>query len=162
MTPTPPEEVKKEDPKTSKVVVLKDSLTPMQAAEQEVVSEPAQESVKEAPKEPIKFDESKAIPKFDDVKDQKIWQKEQEKKKADELKKQGIDPSSLLTVENLHNWVQKEGNTFAWVARNTGIPEYKVAAFAKSNNIKSCYSKVKENSETQPATEEKSDPPSPT
>jgi hypothetical protein len=75
-------------------------------------------------------------------KDLKAWQKEQEGKKLAELTAAGITPESLLTAESIKRWIEEEGRTFAYVAREyVGLPEDKVADFAKKHDVKSKISK---------------------
>jgi hypothetical protein len=75
-------------------------------------------------------------------KDLKAWQKEQEAKKLAELTAAGIVPESLLTAENIKRWIEMEHRTFAYVAREyVGMPEAKVADFAKEHGVKSTISK---------------------
>jgi hypothetical protein len=77
-----------------------------------------------------------------DSKMMKKWQKEQEQKKLVELQAAGIVPESLLTVENLRQWVEKEGKTYAYVARiYLGLPESRVSEFGKKNGVLSQMSK---------------------
>jgi len=77
-----------------------------------------------------------------DSKMMKKWQKEQEQKKLAELQAAGVVPESLLTVENLRQWVEKEGKTYAYVARiYLGLPESRVSEFGKKNCILSQMSK---------------------
>jgi len=75
-------------------------------------------------------------------KDLKQWQKEQEAKKLKELTTQGILPETLLTKENIVKWIRDEHRTFAYVAREyVGMPEAKVAEFAKEHGVSSSISK---------------------
>jgi hypothetical protein len=75
-------------------------------------------------------------------KELKAWQREQEAKKLAELKANGITPESLLTAENIKRWIEGEHRTFAYVAREyVGMPEDKVADFAKGHGVKSSISK---------------------
>ena len=75
-------------------------------------------------------------------KELKAWQREQEAKKLAELKANGIVPESLLTAENIKRWIEGEHRTFAYVAREyVGMPEDKVADFAKGHGVKSSISK---------------------
>jgi len=75
-------------------------------------------------------------------KDLKAWQKQQEAKTFEALTAKGILPESLLTLENLKKWIEDEHRTFAYVAReHLGMPEAKVADFAKEHGIKSSISK---------------------
>ena len=77
-----------------------------------------------------------------DSKKMKLWQKEQEQKKLGELQAAGVVPESLLTVDNVRQWVEKEAKTYAYVAREyLGMPEAKVAEFGKKNGILSQMSK---------------------
>jgi hypothetical protein len=73
-----------------------------------------------------------------DPKDLKKWQKEQEEKKKRELDAQNINPASLLTKENLQQWIVTEKKTYAAVAREyVGLPDSMVASAAKSFGIQS-------------------------
>jgi hypothetical protein len=75
-------------------------------------------------------------------KDLKAWQKEQELKKLADLTARGIVPESLLTAENIKKWIEDEHRTFAYVAREyVGMPEARVADFAKEHGVKSTISK---------------------
>jgi hypothetical protein len=79
-----------------------------------------------------------------DSKELKAWQKEQEAKKAAELSAAGITPESLLTAESIKRWIEDEGRTFAYVAReHVGLPEATVADFAKTHGVKSKISKTR-------------------
>ena len=77
-----------------------------------------------------------------DSKELKAWQKEQEGKKLAELTAAGINPETLLTAESIKRWIEDEGRTFAYVAREyVGLPEATVADFAKGHGVKSKISK---------------------
>lgn len=79
---------------------------------------------------------------FKDPKEQKAWQKEMEAKKKAENDGAGITFSQVLTKENLRQWIEVEGKTYAWVAREkAGCPEAQVAATAQMMGIKSKISK---------------------
>ena len=79
-----------------------------------------------------------------DSKELKAWQKEQEAKKSAELAAAGITPESLLTAESIKRWIEDEGRTFAYVAReHVGLPEATVADFAKAHGVKSKISKTR-------------------
>lgn len=72
----------------------------------------------------------------------KKWQKEQEMKRAEELKAQGIQVSTLLTEENLRKWIEKEGRAYSQIARDLlGIPEHEVSEAAKKYGIQSAIAK---------------------
>ena len=80
--------------------------------------------------------------KFRPPAEMKEFQRLAVEKKRAELHAQGVDPKSLLTKENLKQWVEQEGNTYAWVAREkVGVPESEVSALAKSWGISSKISK---------------------
>jgi hypothetical protein len=75
-------------------------------------------------------------------KDLKAWQKEKEALKLQELISKGINPDTLLTVANIKQWIEEEKRTFAYVAREyVGLPEAKVADFAREHGVKSTISK---------------------
>ena len=77
-----------------------------------------------------------------DSKELKAWQKEQEGKKLAELTAAGTNPETLLTAESIKRWIEEEGRTFAYVAREyVGLPEATVADFAKGHGVKSKISK---------------------
>jgi hypothetical protein len=77
-----------------------------------------------------------------DSRELKAWQKEQEGKKLAELTAAGINPETLLTAESIKRWIEDEGRTFAYVAREyVGLPEATVADFAKGHGVKSKISK---------------------
>jgi len=70
--------------------------------------------------------------------EKKKFQKEAEEKKHAELAAQGATLSSILTKENLKKWIEEEGRTYAWVAREkAGCPSAQVTAVAKSFGIES-------------------------
>jgi hypothetical protein len=72
----------------------------------------------------------------------KQWQKQQEDKRAVQLKEEGIDGMSLLTEENLRKWLEKEGRAYAQVARDiVGVSEAIVAEAAKKYGIQSAAAK---------------------
>lgn len=73
-----------------------------------------------------------------DAKDIKKWQKEQEDKKAAELRDAGINPASLLTEANMRKWVVEEKKTFAAIAREyVGLSDGVIAAEAKKYGLQS-------------------------
>jgi len=79
---------------------------------------------------------------FRDPKDIKKWQKEQEDIKCAELKSAGTDPNSLLTKENLKKWIDVEGRTYAFVAREyVGLSETAVSQAAKELGVQSAVAK---------------------
>jgi hypothetical protein len=79
---------------------------------------------------------------YRDPKEVKKWQKAQEEKKHAELLAAGVRLETVLTKENLKQWIEVEGQTFAWVAREkAGVPDHQVAATAKALGIQSAKSK---------------------
>ena len=79
---------------------------------------------------------------FRDPKEVKAFQKTAEEAKHQENLAAGIDTSQVLTKENLKLWIEQEGRTYAWVAREkAGCPDTQVAATAQMMGIKSKISK---------------------
>ena len=111
-------------------IIKRESATPVPEVEATV----AEATVAEA--------EAATVEKRMSSKELKAWQKEQEKKKLDELTAQGTNPETLLTVENMKKWIEDGKRTYASVARDfLGMPESKVADFAKENSIKTTITK---------------------
>lgn len=76
--------------------------------------------------------------KFKDPKEQKVWQKAQEEIRRKDNESKGIQLTQVLTKENLKQWIEVEGKTYAWVAREkAGCPDTQVAATAQMMGIKS-------------------------
>jgi hypothetical protein len=72
----------------------------------------------------------------------KEYQKKAEEDKRKENEAAAIQLHQILTKENLKQWVETEGRTYAWVAREkAGCPETQVAATAQMMGIKSKISK---------------------
>ena len=79
---------------------------------------------------------------FRDPKEIKEFQKAAIEAKHKENEAAGLEPSHFLTKENLKQWIEKEGRTYAWVAREkAGCAETQVAATAQMMGIKSAISK---------------------
>ena len=75
---------------------------------------------------------------FREAKDIKKWQKEQEEKKAVELRAAGVNPVSLLTEANIRKWVVDEKKTFAAIARDyVGLSELVISTEAKKYGLQS-------------------------
>ena len=75
---------------------------------------------------------------YRDSKDMKEYQKksEEERRVINELA--GIQLQDILTKENLKSWIEDEGRTYAWVAREkAGCADTQVAATAQMMGIKS-------------------------
>jgi hypothetical protein len=70
--------------------------------------------------------------KFRNSKDVKEWQKVQEDTKSDENIKKGVLKKDLLTKDNLKKWIEEEGRTFSYIAREfIGCRDTEVSAAAK-------------------------------
>lgn len=79
---------------------------------------------------------------FSDPKDLKKWQKEQEEKKANELKAAGVNPLTLLTEANLRKWIVDEKKTFSAIAREyIGLSDAIISIEAKKYGLQSETSK---------------------
>ena len=79
---------------------------------------------------------------FRDPKEMKVYQKDAEEAKRKENDAAGIQLFQILTKDNLKQWVEVEGRTYAWVAREkAGCAETQVAATAQMMGIKSTISK---------------------
>ena len=79
---------------------------------------------------------------YRDPKEMKEYQKKAEEDKRKENEAAAIQLHQILTKENLKQWVETEGRTYAWVAREkAGCPETQVAATAQMMGIKSKISK---------------------
>lgn len=82
--------------------------------------------------------------KYRDPKEMKEYQRSAVESKRKENEIAGLEPSYFLTKENLKQWIEVEGRTYAWVAREkAGCPETQVAAQAQMMGIKSRISKTK-------------------
>jgi len=81
-------------------------------------------------------------PVFRDPREVKEFQRRAEEAKRKENEAAGIQLFEILTKENLKKWVEEEGNTYAWVAREkAGCADTQVAATAQMMGIKSKISK---------------------
>jgi hypothetical protein len=79
---------------------------------------------------------------FRDPKEMKEFQRLAVEAKRKENEAAGLQPSNFLTQENLKKWIEDEGQTYAWVAREkAGCPETQVSAQAQMMGIKSRISK---------------------
>jgi hypothetical protein len=79
---------------------------------------------------------------FRDPKEMKEFQKLAVEAKRKENEAAGFQPSHFLTKDNLKQWIEDEGQTYAWVAREkAGCPETQVSATAQMMGIKSRISK---------------------
>ena len=79
---------------------------------------------------------------FRDPKEMKEYQKNAEEARRIENNKEGLQLFQILTKDNLKKWIEDEGHTYAWVAREkAGCAETQVAATAQMMGIKSKISK---------------------
>jgi hypothetical protein len=79
---------------------------------------------------------------FRDPREMKEFQKAAVEAKRKENEAAGFQPSHFLTKENLKQWIEDDGQTYAWVAREkAGCPETQVSATAHMMGIKSRISK---------------------
>jgi 2-succinyl-5-enolpyruvyl-6-hydroxy-3-cyclohexene-1-carboxylate synthase len=79
---------------------------------------------------------------YRDPKEVKAFQKSSEEERDKLNKAAGIQLSQVLTKENLKQWIEVEGHTYAWVAREkAGCPDTQVAATAQMMGVKSTFSK---------------------
>jgi hypothetical protein len=125
-------------------VVKKSGLTDLEV--EQVSPESTQEEAKDPPFTSFlaspEDNKTKEDSKFRNPKDVKKWQKEQEEAKHAELVKEGVDPKTLLTKENLQRWVEVEGKGYAQIARDhVGLSEEFISALAKSYGIQSAAAK---------------------
>jgi hypothetical protein len=81
--------------------------------------------------------------KFKDSKEQKLWQREMEEKKKKENLEKNISIKDLLTKENLKKWIEDEGRTYSYIAReHVGCKDTEVSAAAKAFNIENTRKQV--------------------
>ena len=106
------------------------------------VAQPQEETVytENSPVNTIEMPPEKG--KFRSPAEVKRFQKEAEAKKRTELDAKGITVASLMTRENLKKWIEDEGHTFAWVAREMiGCSDTLVSSMSKNYGIQSNISK---------------------
>jgi len=79
---------------------------------------------------------------YRDPKEIKAFQKAGEDERQKLNQAAGVQLSQILTKENLKQWIEVEGHTYAWVAREkAGCPDTQVAATAQMMGVKSTFSK---------------------
>jgi len=100
-----------------------------------------QKSESEIQPEPEVKDVLVSIPEksqFRDPKEVREFQKAAEEAKRKENEAAGIQVVQILTKENLKKWIEEEGRTYAWVAREkAGCADTQVAAQAQMMGITS-------------------------
>lgn len=126
--------------KTAKVKKVKALKVP--AVEESQVKEPINTLVLEEEIKEVVV--SNPNPAYRDPKEIKEFQKAEEEKKRKENEEAGIELSQILTKENLKQWIEIEGHTYAWVAREkAGCKESQIAAMAQMMGIRSRITKKK-------------------
>jgi hypothetical protein len=76
------------------------------------------------------------LPKFGSSTEAKQWQRDQEEARRLNNEQRGIDSESLLTADNMREWIEVNKYTYAQIARDIlGLPEYRVGEFAKQHGI---------------------------
>ena len=133
--PTIPEAVepqvkKTRKPRTKKLKVTADTTEQIEVVRSEEVANLIL---------PLDIVESTEKPSaFRDPKEMKEYQKKSEEERRKENEAAGIQLSDILTKENLKLWIEDEGRTYAWVAREkAGCADTQVAATAQMMGIKS-------------------------
>lgn len=128
---------------TKKVKAAKvKKLKPLNTVEVPQVKEPINTLVLEGEIKDIVV--SNPNPAYRDPKEIKEFQKNEEAKKRKENEEAGIELSQILTKENLKQWIEIEGHTYAWVAREkAGCKESHIAATAQMMGIRSRITKKK-------------------
>lgn len=129
------------EPIAEVVEVAEKKKTRKPRAKKPVKSEPVNTLVPEVPVE-LESPEIKEVvlvpPNLGDPKGWKEYQKKAEETKRKENDALGIQVHAILTRENLKKWVEEEGQSYAWVAREkAGCPQEQVAATAQMMGIKS-------------------------
>jgi len=114
---------------------------PVEPSEPVVQSQPLVQSEEVEVKDVI-VTVSEKTNNFRDPKEMKEFQRNAVEAKKKENEAAGLSPSDFLTKENLKQWIEDEGRTYAWVAREkAGCPETQVAATAQMMGLKSRISK---------------------
>jgi hypothetical protein len=75
----------------------------------------------------------------------KAAQRAKEQEKAAELRAKGITIDSVLTKDNLKQWIEVDGRSYSFIAREyAGCPDTQVAALAKGYGLVSKVSQLKQ------------------
>lgn len=138
-------EVVHEEPvqkKQRKTKVKKVATVPAQIVTEEEQTEDVQLSQENTELKDVIVTVTEKVNHFRDPKEMKEFQKNAVEAKRKENEAAGLTPSHFLTKENLRQWIEEEGKTYAWVAREkAGCPETQVAAQAQMMGLKSRISK---------------------
>jgi hypothetical protein len=117
-------------------------VTPLTVVSEQEQSEDIQLSLENTELKDVIVTVSEKVNHFRDPKEMKEFQKNAVEAKRKENEAAGLSPSDFLTKENLRQWIEEEGKTYAWVAREkAGCPETQVAAQAQMMGLKSRISK---------------------
>jgi len=129
--------------KQRKTKVKKQVVTrPVDTVEHEEETQDVQLSLENTELKDVIVTVTEKVNHFRDPKEMKEFQKNAVEAKRKENEAAGLSPSDFLTKENLRLWIEEEGKTYAWVAREkAGCPETQVAAQAQMMGLKSRISK---------------------
>ena len=138
-------EVVHEEPvqkKQRKTRIKKVATVPSEIVTEEEQTEDVQLSQENTELKDVIVTVTEKVNHFRDPKEMKEFQKNAVEAKRKENEAAGLTPSHFLTKENLRQWIEEEGKTYAWVAREkAGCPETQVAAQAQMMGLKSRISK---------------------
>lgn len=139
-------EVVQEEPvvqkKQRKTKVKKVATVPSEIIREEEQTQDVQLSLEDTELKDVIVTVTEKVNHFRDPKEMKEFQKNAVEAKRKENEAAGLTPSDFLTKENLRLWIEEEGKTYAWVAREkAGCPETQVAAQAQMMGLKSRISK---------------------
>jgi hypothetical protein len=122
------EDKKREEPVKKSVEVIKNEEVVKNEVVDNVVENEG-EKIVEVKQENKKSQNSQ---NFRNPKEVKEWQRVQEDKKLEENRKKGVLKKDVLTKENLKKWIEEEGHTFSYIAREfVGCRDTEVSAAAK-------------------------------
>ena len=117
-------------------------VAPVRVVTEEEQAEDVQLSLENTELKDVIVTVTEKVNHFRDPKEMKEFQKNAVEAKRKENEAAGLSPSDFLTKENLRLWIEEEGKTYAWVAREkAGCPETQVAAQAQMMGLKSRISK---------------------
>ena len=122
------EDKKREEPVKKSIEVIKNEEVVKNEVVENVVENEG-EKIVEVKQENKKSQKSQ---NFRNPKEVKEWQRVQEDKKLEENRKKGVLKKEVLTKENLKKWIEEEGHTFSYIAREfVGCRDTEVSAAAK-------------------------------
>ena len=125
------EDKKREEPVKKSIEVIKNEEVVKNEVVENVVENEG-EKIVEVKQENKKSEKSEKSQNFRNPKEVKEWQRVQEDKKLEENRKKGVLKKEVLTKENLKKWIEEEGHTFSYIAREfVGCRDTEVSAAAK-------------------------------